>query len=226
MTHWPTQVALENDAPPPKRAGGRPRHDVPPPPKGIPWKMCESALIKGEPILERDFNRFAQQAQEAMGQRGECWEWSGTRNNSGYGMFFFAPTNVIRSRSFIPCGAHRLSWILANGRSIDDGLFVCHRCDNRPCINPAHLFLGTALDNVRDAISKGRMPTAGVDRNYSYMARGEASGKSKLTEAQVREIRRLRAEEGLTRVELAARFGVSRTPIADILAGRTWRHVL
>lgn len=105
---------------------------------------------------------------------------------------------------------------------------VCHRCDNPPCINPAHLFLGTALDNVRDAISKGRMhPTGGqAGGDYTHMARGEASGLSKLTEAKVREIRRLRAEEGLTQVELAARFGMSRTPIADILAGRTWRHVL
>lgn len=226
MTYWPTVQTLElAERPRPKNKGGRPVYDVPPAPENIPWKRSADVLIKGEPISERDFNRFAQQA--PTGEPDACWVWDGTRNNHNYGVFFIRPINTIRSRSFWPCGAHRLSWILANGQSIEQGLYVCHRCDNPPCINPAHLFLGTALDNVRDAISKGRMRPAGghAGGDYSHMARGEASGKSKLTEAKVREARVLRAE-GWTVQRIADHLEVGRTTVTQVLKGMTWRHVL
>jgi hypothetical protein len=81
-------------------------------------------------------------------QRGEgCWEWQGANNGKGYGCF--------GKEGSRPYYAHRFSWELHAG-PIPDGLFVLHRCDNRRCVNPEHLFLGTQGDNMRDMIAKGR----------------------------------------------------------------------
>lgn len=78
---------------------------------------------------------------------GGCWEWTAGLNSAGYGQFSNWPS--------APQRAHRVSWEFANGE-IPDGLCVLHRCDNRPCVNPAHLFLGTKGDNIRDCFAKGR----------------------------------------------------------------------
>lgn len=78
-----------------------------------------------------------------------CWVWLGSKSKRGYGKI-----GVGGGKS--PQGVHRVMWELVNG-PIPTGLFVCHHCDNPPCCNPDHLFVGTAKDNVQDAISKGRM---------------------------------------------------------------------
>lgn len=145
-----------------------------------------------------------------------CIEWAGWRDRDGYG------------RSHRWQGTHRLAWIEANG-PIPDGMVVCHRCDNPPCVNVAHLFLGTVADNNRDRALKGRSAHNKVPRP------GEANGRALLTEQQVREIvatyqregRRLRAvpRVGLTRRQLADRYGVSVPTIDAILSGRNWRHI-
>lgn len=77
-----------------------------------------------------------------------CWEWQGNRNNRNYGMSWYHPLG-----KKIP--AHRVSWLLAHGE-IPEGMCVLHKCDNRPCVRPDHLFLGTHSDNTRDMNAKGR----------------------------------------------------------------------
>lgn len=94
---------------------------------------------------------------------------------------------------------------------------VLHRCDNPPCCNPAHLFLGTHADNVRDKVNKGRQSR--------HSSPGEAAGLAKLTNEQVLEMRRLYAEEHIRQVDLAARFGVGQSAVSAILRRRTWSHI-
>jgi hypothetical protein len=79
---------------------------------------------------------------------GECWEWTGNRTRPGYGSARFRGKTV---------GAHRVAWMLANDSEIPARMMICHHCDNPPCVNPAHLYCGTASDNVRDAYDRGRI---------------------------------------------------------------------
>lgn len=150
-----------------------------------------------------------------------CWEWMGPKNTSGYGVLAAGGVRQM---------AHRFSYELHYGPVLP-GLFVCHHCDNPPCVRPDHLFAGTPADNSRDAARKGRN---GMQRYPDRSAldvvrlrprcRGERNSQSRLQEADVREIRRLRAE-GLTRREVGARFGIASATVKDITTGRRWSHV-
>ncbi len=105
-----------------------------------------------------------------------------------------------------------MAWELEIGHPPDD-FCVLHKCDNPPCVNPAHLFLGTNRDNTHDAMAKGRM------------ARGEANGSARLTRAEVIEIRRRYAAGGTTHRTLGVEYGVSRTTISYIVRRQCWRYV-
>lgn len=137
----------------------------------------------------------------------ECWEWQGAiLQNVGYGQLW---DNRIKRN----IGTHRAAWEVTNG-PIPDGLHVLHRCDNRPCCNPSHLFLGTHKDNMRDKMAKGRGSHKGP--------RGERSGRSKLTAAQVLAIRAL---EGRSIRSISREYGVSHHSITCILQRKTWTHI-
>lgn len=116
--------------------------------------------------------------------------------------------------------AHRASWIVHHG-PIPDGMFVCHHCDNKPCVRPDHLFLGTNQDNVDDAVAKGIIKAT--------RARGERSGNAKLTDSDVAEIRRLHLPRvhptrgtGRSTSELARRFGITRQYVGQLTRNK-WR---
>lgn len=128
-----------------------------------------------------------------------CIEWTGYKTDLGYGMIGI-------SKKIEP--AYRVAFALRNG-PIPDGLDVLHRCDNPPCINPDHLFLGTQRDNVADMVTKQRH------------AKGEMKYNAKLTNEQ---IPRIRSDTRFNR-EIAADYGVDPTVISRIKRGLGWKHV-
>ena len=133
----------------------------------------------------------------------ECWEWTAARNESGYGVM--RPEG---KRTGPTVKAHRVALALSG---VDvDGYVVRHRCDNPPCVNPAHLELGSPLDNVADMVERGRV--------------AKGSQLSRLSEADVGTIRSLAAGGMLHRV-IAERFGVSRSAVTRIVNRRGWLHV-
>lgn len=151
-----------------------------------------------------------------------CWLWTGYVDAPGYGQI-----NINRRA----VRTHRVSYELHFG-PIPNGLFVCHKCDERTCVNPAHLFLGTHRDNMRDMMNKGR-GTARSDHPFRTGAckalaianspRGEAKARAKLTDAAVLEMRRV--AHLFSERYLASMYGVSRGVVRSAVAGRTWSHV-
>ena len=136
----------------------------------------------------------------------ECWEWQGAKTHYGYGK--------IRN-NYKSIGAHRLSYILHKGE-IPSGIDVLHKCDNRLCVNPNHLFLGTQSDNMKDMFAKGR--------NRTTPSKGSANGNSKLSERDIPIIKALRIE-GKTYPAIAKEFRMSTYAIREICIGNSWRHV-
>jgi hypothetical protein len=137
-----------------------------------------------------------------------CWEWIGYHNSDGYG--------IIRFRG-VKQRAHRVAYELAQKCSVGD-LCVLHKCDNRGCVNPAHLFLGTVADNNADAKAKGRI-------RQGEIRYGEQSGKAKLTAQQVMTIRCAYIHGFVSQKSIALRFGVSPIQVSRIIRGKAWRHV-
>jgi hypothetical protein len=150
-----------------------------------------------------------------------CIEWTGNIDGTGYGRFCFKRKIEL---------AHRAAWRLLKG-AIPAGACLLHKCDNPPCVNPDHLFLGDRGDNARDMASKGRQwiqqrPERRLDTLVCPMElrpRGETHGMSKLTTAQVVVIRE-RSSRGERGIHLAAEYGVARTLIGMIINGQLWRH--
>ncbi len=149
-----------------------------------------------------------------------CWEWQAACHKRGYGIFKAQFTNK----------AHRAAWVIHNEKPIPEGLCVCHTCDNPPCVNPAHLFLGTHQDNMIDRDKKGRAAMgrkspAKLYQGTGIMARGVRIGIHKLFDPQITEIRRLYLSGGYSHRSLAKKYKVNHTTIGCILRGTMWRHV-
>ncbi len=138
---------------------------------------------------------------ERVEKTDTCWLWLGKLNDAGYGRVTWNG-RVTR--------AHRVSWILFHGE-IPEGLIVLHACDTRRCVNPAHLSLGTQMDNVRDMHNKGRNVAMPVRK-------GSRHPRAKLSEEDALTIRR-------EMVGLSRRFGVSMFSLYDIGSGRSWKHL-
>jgi hypothetical protein len=109
----------------------------------------------------------------------------------------------------MPKRAHIAAYLIANGQ-LPKGKYVCHTCDNPPCCNPSHLFLGTAKDNYEDSKAKDRH------------SRGERNGFSKLTADEVRAIRRDRRVQ----VDIARSYGIRQTTVSEIKRGNLWKHLV
>lgn len=137
-----------------------------------------------------------------------CWNWTGN-TSEGYGA-------LTAGGCWERC--HRLSWLLANGEPGEG--YVLHHCDNRSCVNPQHLFLGTHADNMRDAVRKGRIK---VPRPNNA---GDRNGRSKLTADKVRAIRKtLATRPDLTQDQVGEIFAVAGNTVCRIATGKTWRSV-
>lgn len=157
--------------------------------------------IHGDPNRGKtpDVDRFWQRVDKDA--PNGCWEWTGTIGHYGYGEF---------SVGGKPRRVHRWAYELLVG-PIPAGLFICHKCDNRRCVNPDHLFIGTAADNNADMRSKGR----------DGKCHGEAHPHTRLTQAEVDEMRQLRAE-GATTTDLARQFGVHNSTVSRICRFEQW----
>lgn len=149
-----------------------------------------------ETVLERFEAKFT--------KSDGCWEWNASITRIGYGRFRVAGETQL---------AHRVAYQLYIGE-ITTGMCVCHRCDNRKCVNPAHLFLGFQADNVHDCEDKGR----GVHPS------GENHYFSRLTEEQVIEIR-ARYSDGEKIAEIAKEFGMAHSTIYEIVRRRKWTKI-
>lgn len=164
----------------------------------VRWRKHGDPLysMREETIKERFFRKCPQ---APWGD--ECVEWTGSKNSDGYGVFSFAGRSRIASR---------VSFELHHGE-IPDGHVIRHKCDNPPCVNPNHLETGTDAENSKDSVDRLR---------HAY---GERQGSSKLTAAQVKEIRRI--GKAMTLKQMAAIYGVHFSTIGKIRREDSWKIV-
>jgi hypothetical protein len=153
---------------------------------GLP---CYRVVQRSVDLAARFWSKVQRGAPQA------CWPWAGSLTENGYGQF------IVKNW---PTGAHRVSWELSHG-PVPADKHVLHRCDNPPCVNPAHLFIGTRFDNMQDAASKGRFP-----RTRPWL--------HKVTDEQIEEMVRLR-QSGLNLVQIADRFNVSKSLVSLAVRG-------
>ena len=146
----------------------------------------------------------------------KCWKWKGKPGHHGYGRIRCLDKDY---------AAHRLSWEIHYG-SIPEGFCVCHKCDNPPCTNPKHLFLGTHTDNQHDCYLKKRRAYSEKNGKYTRPDRtpvGEKHGRAKLKESDIKKIRSLKNK--ISQTAIAHIFNTPQTNISLILNNKAWKHI-
>lgn len=192
--------------------------------------MAENKPKPIRPLSQKDIERFWSK----VDKRGpdECWPWLGGKTTDGYGRFKYGRCEY---------KAIRVGFYLQTGKAPDPALCILHSCDNPPCQNVAHLREGTTLENMQDKMARNR--TVKGDAHYSRthperlsrgvnhyahlhpeIRQGERNGRAKLTENDVREIRR-RGALGESGASIARSFGGTKEMIYFVLNGLTWKHV-
>lgn len=154
-------------------------------------------------LVEKFWSHVDKDGPIVRAELGKCWAWAGAVSRMGYGALNNGAGKVVR--------ANRVSWELNRGH-IPNGLLVLHRCDNPPCCNPDHLYLGTGDDNTADKVARGRQP------------RGVKASNAKLTEDNVITMRRMYGD-GMGDRKLARLFHLSRGVTQRILRRKTWAHI-
>lgn len=162
-------------------------------------RMCSNACAWAakSPTLEQYAEKFWKRVDKS--EPSGCWTWQGYCQRFGHGW--------LGSRFGL---AHRFAWKLLRGPLADD-VCLLHHCDNPPCVNPDHLYIGDRKDNMRDKVARGRVQ------------KGQDSALARLKDEDVREIRRLKAEK--TAGEVGAMFGITASHIFHIWARRAWKHL-
>ena len=167
----------------------------------------------------KDLERFWAKTDKSNGEDA-CWVWIAGRTTRGYGTIYWLGTSHLSSR---------IAYEITYG-AIPDGQCVLHKCDNPPCVNPKHLFLGTRQDNLADMRTKGREKHAVGTENGAYtcpekVRRGTAITLSKLDDDKVRDIRNQYDKGDTSYDKLAKQYSVSKQVIASVIHRKTWRHV-
>jgi HNH endonuclease/Helix-turn-helix domain of resolvase len=174
--------------------------------------MTDEEIYNFDKIYDR-FNKYTNKSSYLP-----CWLWMGARlNKNRYGLL------RVKNKTML---AHRLSYEIHNGTIIDKK-YVLHTCDNEGCVNPEHLFLGTQLDNVKDRDFKKRGHFFNPNSHFNkirFIPVGIKNPKSKLSEKNVHEIRKL-LSEGFSNKEIAKKFSVSKDTILRIKNKSSWRHI-
>ena len=164
-----------------------------------------------ESIADRFWSKVNKNGPTVLGMDTPCWIWTAGIGSSGYG-----GSSV--NRNTIP--AHRVAWVLERGSILKDrsyhGICILHKCDNRKCVNPDHLFSGSHADNMHDMAAKGR--------HVSVQQLGEINQNAKLTDTKVLEIR-MWLKLSYSQVRIAKAYNVSQPTISLIKHRQQWHHI-